>query len=299
MAIHPLAVVDAQAEVHPDATVGPFCHITGKVRIAAGAELRNSVTVYGRTTIGAGTILFPSCVVGSDPQDLKFRGDDSEVIVGERCRIHEFVTISKGTAGGGMKTVIGNDCLIMAYAHIAHDCLLDDRVVLGNNSQLAGHIKVGRKATVSGMVGVHHFVTIGELAFVGAMSGVRFDVPPYLTVDGQPAEPRSVNLVGLRRDGMDKSDIDALKDAFRVLYHDRNGHTTLSEAVAKLQESVPQDPARPTARLCAWLTEHLEVSVKGRVQEAGREPTVGFNGATATAALKAKRPKGKVTPAKV
>ena len=297
MAIHPLAVVDSQAEIHPDATVGPFCHITGKVRIAAGAELRNSVTVYGRTTIGAGTILFPSCVVGSDPQDLKFRGEDSEVIVGERCRIHEFVTISKGTAGGGMKTSIGNDCLIMAYAHIAHDCLLDDRVVIGNNSQLAGHIKVGRKATVSGMVGVHHFVTIGELAFVGAMSGVRFDVPPYMTVDGVPAEPRSINLVGLRRDGMDKSDIDALKDAFRVLYHDRNGLTTLSEAVAKLQETVPQDPARPTTRLCSWLTEHLEVSVKGRVQEATREPAAGPNGAGA--ALKAKHPQGKVTPAKV
>ncbi len=128
MAIHPLAVVDPEAEIHPEATVGPFCCIRGKVTIAAGAELRNHVTVYGRSTIGAGAILFPGAVVGSDPQDLKFRGEDSETVIGAHCRIHEMVTVSKGTASGGMRTVIGDHSLIMAYAHIAHDCELGEHV---------------------------------------------------------------------------------------------------------------------------------------------------------------------------
>lgn len=269
MAIHALAVVDPKAQVHPDANIGPFCCIKGQVTIEAGVELHNNATVFGRTTIGAGSILFPNCVVGSDPQDLKFRGEDSEVIIGANSRIHEFVTISKGTAGGGMKTVIGNNCLIMAYAHIAHDCILSDHVVIGNNSQLAGHITVARKAIVSGMVGIHHFVSVGELAFVGAMSGVRTDVPPFCIVDGHPAEPRNLNIVGLRRDGMKEPDVRALKDAFRILFHDRKSQT-LGEALAQLQENLPTDPSSPVHRLAAWMAEHLEVSLKGRRLEAER-----------------------------
>jgi UDP-N-acetylglucosamine acyltransferase len=274
MPIHPLAVVDPQAEIHKDATVGPFCCVKGKVRIAAGAELRNHVTVYGRATIGENTVLFPSCVVGSDPQDLKFRGEDSEVVIGSDCRIHEFVTISKGTAGGGMKTVIGDGCLVMAYAHIAHDCRLADQVVIANNAQLAGHVTVQRKAWVSGMVGVHHFVTIGELAFVGAMSGVRCDVPPFVMVEGMPAEPRNINLVGLKRDGMPDGEIQSLRDAYRVLFRDRNGHP-LSELVTRVKEKLPKDVLGPVHRLCAWVAEHLESSIKGRAQEAHRAAPAG------------------------
>jgi UDP-N-acetylglucosamine acyltransferase len=271
MAIHPLAVVDPKAEIHPDAAIGPFCCIKGPVKIAAGVELHNNVTVMGRTTIGPGTKLFPNCVVGSDPQDLKYRGEDSETIVGSNSRIHEFVTISKGTAGGGMRTAIGNNCLIMAYAHIAHDCILSDHVVIGNNSQLAGHITIARKAIVSGMVGIHHFVSIGELSFVGAMSGVRTDVPPFVIVDGHPAEPRNVNIVGLRRDGMKDHEVRALKDAFRILFHDRKSQT-LSEALAQAKETLPADSESPAQRLCAWLAEHLELSLKGRRLEAARPP---------------------------
>lgn len=268
MPIHPLAVVDSAAEIHPEATIGPFCVVQGTVTLGAGVELRNHATVYGRATIGEGTILFPHCVVGSDPQDLKFRGEDSEVIVGRRCRIHEYVTISKGTASGGMKTVVGDDCLLMAGSHIAHDCQLGDAIVIGNNAQLAGHIKVARKAIVSGMVGIHHFVSIGELAFVGAMSGVRTDVPPFVIVEGYPAEPRSVNVVGLRRDGFDDIAIRAVKDAFRVLFHDRGA--TRGEALARLRADPATTPGSPVARLCDWVAQQLEVSVKGRVQEAFR-----------------------------
>ncbi len=274
MPIHPMAVVDKQADVHPEATIGPFCVVQGKVTIAAGAELRNHVSVYGRATIGPRTILFPGCVIGGDPQDLKFRGEDSETIVGSDCRIHEFVTISKGTAGGGMKTVVGDHCLIMAYAHVAHDCILADHVVIANNTQLAGHVQVGRKAIISGMVAVHHFASIGELSFVGAMSGVRFDIPPFMVAEGNPAEPRNVNQVGLRRDGWSEDHIRALRDAYRVLYHDRN--VPLSQAVATLKGTLTPDPANPVMRLVTWIQEHLETSVRGRMQEASRQPAIGL-----------------------
>jgi UDP-N-acetylglucosamine acyltransferase len=268
MAIHPLSAVDPKAEVHPEATVGPFCVVGANVRLAAGVELRNHVTVYGRCSIGTGTVVFPGAVIGGDPQDLKYKGEDSEVVIGEHCRIHECATINKGTVGGGLLTRVGNRCLIMAYAHLAHDCLLEDHVIVGNNAQLAGHCRLGRKAIVSGMVGLHHFVSVGELAFVGAMSGVRYDVPPYVTVEGYPAEPRSLNLVGLRRDQWEDVDIQATKDAFRILYRER-GVRPLSESIEIVKAS--EIAARPPVkRLCDWLTSHLNESVKGRALEALR-----------------------------
>lgn len=274
MPIHPLAVVDPLADIHPDAVIGPFCVIKGQVSIAAGAELCNHVTVYGKATIGAGTIIFPGAVVGSDPQDLKFRGEDSEVNVGANCRIHEVVTISKGTAGGGMKTVVGNGCLVMAYAHVAHDCHVGEQVVIGNNSQLAGHIKIGRKAIIGGMVGMHHFATIGELSLIGSMSGVRFDVPPFMIAEGNPAEPRNVNQIGMRRDGFSEEDIEAVRSAFRSLYHSRR-ERPLSEVLIEVRATAPTAEAHPVRRLCTWLGEHLEANVKGRVQESHRPPIIG------------------------
>lgn len=268
MAIHALAVVDPKAEIHEDATVGPFSVVGAGVTLGPHVELRNHATVYGRSVIGEGTIIYPGAVVGSDPQDLKFRGEDSCVLVGKHCHIHECVTISKGTAGGGMETVIGDHALIMAYAHIAHDCRLAERVVIGNSAQLAGHVVVERKAIVSGLVGVHHFVTIGELAFIGAMSGVRQDVPPYLMAEGVPTEPRGVNLVGLRRDGWSDEDIQAAKDMYRRLYKDRGG-----QPLARIVEDIEASPAsslKPVRRLCAWMKDNLVHAIKGRVLEASR-----------------------------
>lgn len=276
MAIHPLAVVDSAADVHPDATVGPFCVVQGKARILAGAELRNHVTVYGRTTIGEGSILFPGCVVGSDPQDLKYHGEDSETIVGREVRIHECVTVSKGTASGGMKTSIADHTLVMAYAHVGHDCHIGERVVIANNAQIAGHVVVGRKAIIGGMVGIHHFATIGELTIVSGMAGVRFDLPPYMMAEGTPAEPRNVNIIGCRRDGMSEEDIRLLRDVFKILYFDRekNG-TPLKECLVKAHDIVGADLTTPAAKLVTWQQEHLENNVKGRIQEAHRAPPVG------------------------
>ena len=186
MGIHPTAIVDEQARIHDEAIIGPFCVITGEVVIEAGVELRNHATVYGRTTIGAGTTVYPGAVLGGDPQSLRYHGEDTELLIGQNCTIHESVTMHKGTAGGGGVTRVGDNCMFMAYSHVAHDCLIGDGVIIGNNTQLAGHVKIGNKAIVSGMTGVHHFVTIGELAFVAAMSGVKADVPPFVMAEGYP-----------------------------------------------------------------------------------------------------------------
>jgi UDP-N-acetylglucosamine acyltransferase len=245
------------------------------VRLAAGVELVSHVSILGRTTIGAGTRIFPGAVIGSDPQDLKYKGEDSEVRVGERCRLHECVTVSKGTATGGMITSIGNDVLVMAYAHVAHDCLVADGVVIANNAQLAGHCNIGRKAIIGGMVGMHHFVTVGELSIVSGMAGVRFDVPPYVMAEGNPAEPRNINIIGLRRDGWIESDIASMREAFRDLYHDR-GATPLREAVAEVRDRFESKGGNsPVLKMCDWIESHLENAVRGRMAEAHRTAVVG------------------------
>lgn len=268
MAIHPTAIIDPQAEVHADARIGPFCVIHAGVIIDADVELKNNVTVFGRCHIGKGTIVFPYACIASDPQDLKYRGEDSEVIIGEGNKIHEYVTISKGTTGGGMKTVIGNECLIMAYAHVAHDCVLDSNIVLGNAVQLAGHVQIGRKAIVSGLAGIHHFVSIGELAFVAGMSAVKKDVPPYMMMEGNPAEVRNLNLVGLRRDGWTQNELDATKEAYRIMYHNKEGKA-LSETVEEVS-GLDIGAVKPVSQLCDWLRNMLDGSIKGRLQESAR-----------------------------
>ena len=298
MPIHPLAVVDPQAEVHPDAIVGPFCYVRGKVRLAAGVELISHASVYGRATIGAGTRIFPGAVVGSDPQDLKFKGEDSEVIVGERCRIHECVTISRGTATGAMATRVGDDVLVMAYAHIAHDCEVGNGVVVANGAQLAGHCRIGRKSIIGAMVGMHHFVTVGELTIISAMCGVRFDVPPYVMAEGNPAEPRNINVIGLRRDGLSEAEVADLREAFRDLYHDR-GATPLREAVEEARDRFQGKPGCAALKLCDWIDAHLENAVKGRMAEAHRTAVVGGKANTGATRPVACQHCGKEFPARV
>jgi UDP-N-acetylglucosamine acyltransferase len=273
MPIHPLAVVDPAARVHPDAIVGPFCLVRGPAVLEAGVELVSHATVLGRTTLGEGTKVFPGAVVGGDPQDLKFRGEDSEVTIGRRCRIHECSTINKGTAGGGMKTVVGDDCLIMAYSHLGHDCILAERVIIGNAAQLAGHVHVGARAVINAMVGVHQFASVGELAYVGAMDGIKFDLPPFMICEGNPAEPRTVNQIGMRRAGYPEEQIRATREAYRILFHDKT--RPRAEALDELRDSVPEEGDTPVHRLVRWMERHLDQSVKGRVLEAERPPVVG------------------------
>lgn len=274
MPVHPLAVVDPAADIHPEAVVGPFCLVRGPVRLAEGVELTSHVVVCGRTRIGPGTRVHPGAVIGGEPQDLKYAGEDTETVIGARCRIHECVTIHRGTVTGGGATRVGDDVLVMAYAHIAHDCEVGDGVVIANNAQLGGHCRIGRRAVIGGMVGMHHFVTVGELAMVGAMSGVRVDIPPFILSDGVPSEPRQVNVIGLRRAGVPEADINDLREAFRDLYHDR-GATPLRDALADVRERFAHKPGSPVLRLCEWLEGHLSQAVKGRIAEAHRAAVVG------------------------
>ncbi|MCX7935388.1 MAG: acyl-ACP--UDP-N-acetylglucosamine O-acyltransferase, partial [Planctomycetota bacterium] len=200
--IHPTAVVSLDAEIGDNVEIGPFSVIGPRVRIGDGTRLRNHVTVVSHTAIGCGCDIYPQAVLGGEPQDLKFRGEESVLVIGDHNIIRECVTINRGTALGGGRTVIGDRNLIMAYVHIAHDCRIGNQCVITNCAQLAGHIVVEDMAIISGMVAVHHFVTIGTLSFVAGLSAVRTDVPPYMIVDGNPARVRKLNLEGLRRRGV-------------------------------------------------------------------------------------------------
>ncbi len=218
MAIHPSAVIEPGAVVDPSAEVGPFCLVGPHVRIGPGTRLLHSVTVLGRTTIGARNVIHPFSVVGGDPQDLKYRGEDSVTVVGDDNIFREGITVNKGTWLGGNKTVIGNRNYIMAGAHVAHDTVIEDQCILANAVMLAGHIRVESCAILSGMVAVHHFVTIGRFAFVGGVSRISQDCPPFMITQGFAAEVRGVNSVGLRRRGFKPETINALREAHRTIW---------------------------------------------------------------------------------
>ncbi len=218
--VHPTAIVEPGAQLGADAAVGPYAYVGAQVRLGPGCRLLHHAAVTGRTTLGAGNTVHPGAVIGGPPQDLKYTGEDTELVVGERNTFRECVTVNLGTAGGGGRTTIGNDCLLMAYVHVAHDCVLEDRVVLANSVQLAGHIRVEYGAILSGLSAAHHFVTIGRLSFIGGMSAVRTDVPPFMLVEGNPARVRNLNLVGLHRHKVPDQSIAALKKVFRLAYRD-------------------------------------------------------------------------------
>ena len=216
--IHPTAVVDPAARIGKDVRIGAFSVIGPEVTIGDRTEIRNHVTISGCTRIGADCVIHPYSAIGGEPQDLKYAGEKTETIIGERNIIREFAAIHAGTILGGGKTIIGNHNLLMAYVHVAHDCRLGDRIVLANGAQLAGHVVVEDGARVAGMVGVHHFVTIGRCAFVGAMAKITSDVPPYMIMDGHPGKVRGINMEGLRRRGLPEDVIAAIKETYLLLF---------------------------------------------------------------------------------
>ncbi len=253
--IHPTAVIAADVELGENVEIGPFTVIGPQARIGDGTRLRNHVTVVSHTTIGRGCDIYPQAVLGAAPQDLKFRGEESLLIVGDHNIIRECVTINRGTALGGGRTVIGNRNLIMAYVHIAHDCQIGNQCVITNCAQLAGHIVVEDMAIISGMVAIHHFVTIGTLSFVAGLSAVRTDVPPYMIVDGNPARVRKLNLEGLRRRGMPAASVQALKKVFRLIYR---SDLSRAQVVESLENNhLAQDPAVQN------LIRHFRASANG------------------------------------
>lgn len=215
--IHPSSVIEAGATIGPGCRIGPFCLIGPEVVLGARVEVKSHAVITGATEIGADTVIFPFASVGEVPQDLKFAGERTRLVIGQRNRIREHVTINTGTAGGGGVTSIGDDCLLMAGAHVAHDCRVGNHVILVNNSAVAGHCVVEDQVIIGGLSGVHQWVRIGRGAIIGALSMVTADVIPHALVAGPRAQLEGLNLVGLKRRGVARADITALRDLYMAL----------------------------------------------------------------------------------
>jgi UDP-N-acetylglucosamine acyltransferase len=231
--IHPSAVIEPGAVIGEGCRVGPFCTVGAEVALAAGVELRSHAVVTGVTTIGEGTVVFPFAVVGEVPQDLKFAGEKTRLVIGKRNRIREGATLNTGTAGGGGLTSVGDDCLFMTGAHVGHDAHVGNRVVMANQAALAGHCIVEDDVIIGGLSGVHQFVRIGRGAIIGAVSMVTNDVIPYGLVQGPRGVLDGLNLVGLKRKGVERSDITALRAAFQML---KQGEGAFADRARRLGE---------------------------------------------------------------
>ncbi len=235
--IHPRAIVHRKATLGAGVSVGPYAIISEGVTVGPRTRIGAHCVLEGHTTVGADCELFTGAVIGSIPQDLKYQGEKSVLIIGDRNKFREYVTVNPGTKGGGGKTVIGSDGLLMAYAHVAHDCLIGDHVVIANSAALAGHITVEDYAVVGGLVGIHQYVRVGTLSIIGGCSRVIQDVPPYATCVGYPAKVFGVNIEGLRRVGIGKATKNHLHRAFRVLFHSKLAMAHATEMVIKDADS--------------------------------------------------------------
>ena len=218
--IHPTAVIEPGAKIGAGCVIGPYCVIGPQVSLGDAIVLKSHVAVAGRTVIGPRTQVFPFASLGHEPQDLKYKGEASELIVGADCKIREGVTMNPGTQAGGLKTSVGDRCVFLAYSHVAHDCIIGNDVIFSNNVMLAGHCKVGDFAIVGGGAGVHQFVRIGHHAFIGAMSGIANDVIPYGMAigDNRAAHLSGLNVIGLKRRGFTSKEIHDLRQAYRLLF---------------------------------------------------------------------------------
>jgi|GEM_PF-3404633 len=235
--IHPSAVIEDGAEIGPGVSIGPFCHVGAEVVLGAGVILKSHVVVAGATEIGPGTTIWPFAVVGEVPQDLKYRGEATRLRIGAGTRIREHVTINIGTEGGGGLTEIGDDCLLMAGAHVAHDVRIGDGVILVNHASIAGHCRIGDQVIVGGLAGVHQWVRIGRGAIIGALSMVTHDVIPNGLVLGPRAELDGLNLVGLKRRGVPREEINALRSAFEAIRDGDGNFVDKARAVGAASDS--------------------------------------------------------------
>lgn len=216
--IHPLSVVEEGAQVDDNVVVGPFCHVGPKVVLGADVVLSSHVVVIGRTTVGKGTKIFPNAVIGGDSQSVHHSAVDTTLTIGENCTIREGVTMNTGTVEHGGATVVGNNNLFLAYAHVAHDCRLGNNIILSNNVMLAGHVTVEDRAILGGGSAVHQFTRIGRQAFIGGLSAVSYDVIPYGMLNGNPGVLSGLNVVGMTRAGFDKPTIHEVRRAYKQIF---------------------------------------------------------------------------------
>jgi UDP-N-acetylglucosamine acyltransferase len=237
--IHPTAIVDPQAEIGTDVEIGPYAVIAAHVSIGDRTTIGSHTVIDSYVSIGADCRIFHHAAIGAVPQSIKFKGEITHVKIGPGCVIREFVTIHRGTEFGGGITELGEQNFLMAYTHVAHDCLTGCKVVLANNTTLAGHIVIGNYATVGGLVGIHQFVRIGDYAFIGGKSAVGKDIPPYVIAAGDRAKMHGLNTVGLKRHGFSPQTLISLKRTYRIIF--RLG-LTLKEAIARVGAEVEQTP---------------------------------------------------------
>jgi UDP-N-acetylglucosamine acyltransferase len=234
--IHATAMVHPNARLEPDVEVGAYAIIGDGVRIGRGTRVGDHARIEGPATLGEENRIHPFAVLGAAPQDLKYKGERSELVIGARNVFREFVTVHRGTAEGGGRTVIGSDSFLMHYSHVAHDCVIGNHVIMANGSTLAGHIEIQDHAIIGGLVAIHQFVRIGAYAMVGGMTGIARDIPPYTLASGARARLYGLNIVGLRRHGFAPASIQALKKAYRILFGSR---TNLQKAVEQVRQEVP------------------------------------------------------------
>ena len=259
VSIHPTAEVSQDVEIGPFSYIGPHCQVD------EGCRLHNNVSLVSHTVLGKNSEVFPGAVIGAVPQDKKYRGEDSWVLIGHANSIRECVTIHGGTAASGGVTRVGDRNLLMAGCHVAHDCVLEDDIVVANNVLLGGHVKIERHANLGGLAAVHHFVTVGQHAFVGGAARVSRDVPPYLLFEG--TRPRTINKVGLRRRGFSEATIRVLERAYKLLYR---SHLLRREAVRQLREEPGEHEE------IRVLVEFLEATLKGHLGRAMQPYDVSF-----------------------
>lgn len=254
--IHPTAVIDPQAEFGVGVVVGPHCVVQGPVQLGDGCVLHPQSTVMGKTMMGAGNHVFPGAVIGAEPQDLKYDGVPTDLVIGDDNRFREHVTVHPGTQGGGGVTRVGSGGLFMVGSHIAHDCSVGDRVVLANHVLLAGHVRVGDRAVLNGASACHHFTTVGRLAYVGGLSRITQDVHPFTVVEGHPSRIRGVNTVGLRRAGFSDEDVDRVKRAIYAIF--LSDKESASGAILRVEQENEGNP------LVAELLASIRASQAGR-----------------------------------
>jgi len=256
--IHPTAIVDPAAQLDSSVTVGPYSLVGPHVKIAAGTTVAAHVVIEGHTTIGRDNRIFQFASIGAANQDKKYAGEPCELVIGERNTIREFTTLHIGTVQDKAVTRIGDDNWIMAYTHIAHDCVVGNRTTLANNTTLAGHVELGDWVTVGGLTGIHQFVKVGAHAMVGFASAVSQDVPPFMLVDGNPLEVRGFNVVGLRRRDFSAARIAAVKQMHKLLYREGRTLDDARQAITALAQSTPE-----AAQDVALMTGFLAAATRG------------------------------------
>ncbi len=239
ISVHPSSSVHSGAILDPGVEIGPFCSVGEHVRLGVGTRLISHVVIDGHTTLGERNTIYPFTTIGMAPQDLKYRGEPARTIIGSGNTIRESVTIHRGTEGGGMETVLGDNNLLMAYCHVAHDCRIGSRVIMANSANLAGHITIDDGAIIGGLSGIHQFVRVGKFAMVGGMSGVPKDVPPFVWASGNRAYLYGLNQEGLRRNNISHDSVVLLKKAYQILF--RSG-LPMSQAIERVRTTVESTP---------------------------------------------------------